>query len=331
MSETLALSDVVFDRDIYPRAEWSQATVNRYAEALNAGDVFPPIELEAGTNRLLGGMHRLQAHKQALRTEISVVWTTIPDGIPAKLYTASLSTKHGDRMSGDDLRAVAREVCEANPEFDMKVIAKFCNVTRQTVSKWVGNIIEHRRAVRKLCAMILARAGWSQRQIADLLGVSQKQVSDDVNADIYTHLTEELLREAVAALPDSVDAEAICEELRQEQIFATWSDDERELLRELRTGETIVVSLRGEHNNLIEWADSAGLYMRIDRRTDWGNPFEMGKDGDRDTVIANYENHYLPHKPSLLGALGDLRGMALGCWCAPEPCHGDVLAKLAGQ
>jgi hypothetical protein len=55
----------------------------------------------------------------------------------------------------------------------------------------------------------------------------------------------------------------------------------------------------------------------------------MGPDGDRDTVIRNYADHYLPHKPSLLAKLPELRGKALGCWCAPEPCHGDVLKARA--
>lgn len=325
----VSVGEVVFDQAIYPRVEWSQATVNRYAEALNAGDVFPPIVLEADTNRLLDGMHRLQAHKQALRDEIAVVWQEIPDGVPAKLFAASLSAKHGDRIKGEELRAIAREIAEVNPEYDLKTIAQYSGVTRQTVSKWVGDIIEHRRTVRQIVALLLSRAGWSQRQIADQLDVTQKTVSNDVNADILTHLTEELLREAAAGLPQSVDVESIVEELRQERIFASWSEEERDLLKRLRAGETVVATLRGPHNNLIEWSDAAGLYMRIDRRTEWGNPFEMPADGDRDTVIANYAEHYLPYKPSLLSKVDTLRGKVLGCWCAPEPCHGDVLKARA--
>lgn len=327
----LQINEIVFDQAIYPRTEWSQATVNRYAEAINAGDEFPPIVLEADTNRLLDGMHRWQAHKQALKDTIRVVWQTIPDGVPPKLFAASLSAKHGDRIKGEELKAIAREIAEANPDYDLKTIAKYCGVTRQTVSKWVGDIVEHRREVRRIKALLLSRAGWSTRQIADQLGISTGSAFSDVNADISEHLDEALLREAAAGVPDSVDVEAIVEEIRQEQIFATWSDEERDLLKRLREGETVVVSLRGQHNSLIEWADAAGLYMRIDRRSEWGNPFELPADGDRDTVIANYAEHYLPHKPSLLERLPELRGKALGCWCAPEPCHGDVLKEKAEQ
>jgi len=119
-------------------------------------------------------------------------------------------------------------------------------------------------------------------------------------------------------------------EPREDYEADPWSDDERDLLKRLRDGETVIVSMRQDaHPNLINWAANAGLYVRIDRRSDWGNPFEMPGDGDRDTVIAHYAAYYLPWKPSLLARLGELRGKALGCWCAPEPCHGDVLKARA--
>jgi DNA-binding MarR family transcriptional regulator len=337
------VSEVVYDPTIYPRVEWSQATVNRYAEALNAGDEFPPIVLEPDTNRLLDGMHRWQAHKQALRDEIRVVWQEVPEGVPAKLFAASLSAKHGDRIKGDELKTIAREIAEGNPDYDLKTIAKYSGVTRQTVSKWVGDIVEHRRMVRKVRALLLSRAGWSNVQIGEFLGVTEGTVRSDVKDDISTSLGEELIREAIDGLTEFFDStcevpeelldrlEAAAEEIRQERIFASWSDDERDLLKQLRSGETVVVTLRGPHNNLIAWADAAGLYVRIDRRGPWGNPFELPGDGTREQVIANYENHYLPYKPSLLDQLHELKGKALGCWCAPEACHGDILKNGADE
>lgn len=62
----------------------------------------------------------------------------------------------------------------------------------------------------------------------------------------------------------------------------------------------------------------------------WANPFRIGRDGDRDAVIAKYEA-WIATRPELLGALPELRGKTLGCWCAPETCHGDVLARLAEE
>lgn len=66
----------------------------------------------------------------------------------------------------------------------------------------------------------------------------------------------------------------------------------------------------------------------IGRPSKWGNPFQIGKDGDRETVIRKYRE-WVVTQPHLMAALPELRGKVLGCWCAPQACHGDVLVELA--
>jgi len=68
----------------------------------------------------------------------------------------------------------------------------------------------------------------------------------------------------------------------------------------------------------------------IGRGSKWGNPFKIGPDGDRAEVIEKYLA-YLGTRSDLLDAIGELRDKALGCWCAPKACHGDVLAELVAQ
>lgn len=68
----------------------------------------------------------------------------------------------------------------------------------------------------------------------------------------------------------------------------------------------------------------------IGRPSKWGNPFEIGKDGNRDEVIAKYRE-WVQHQPALMAALPELKGKKLACWCAPKACHGDVLSELAEQ
>ena len=60
----------------------------------------------------------------------------------------------------------------------------------------------------------------------------------------------------------------------------------------------------------------------------WGNPYVIGRDGIREEAIAKYRR-YLEGSPELMARLPELSGKILGCWCAPQPCHGDVLAELA--
>lgn len=68
----------------------------------------------------------------------------------------------------------------------------------------------------------------------------------------------------------------------------------------------------------------------IGRPGKWGSPFVIGRDGTRAEVIEKYRE-YIQGRPDLLDNLGELRGKVLGCWCAPAPCHGDVLAELANK
>ena len=59
----------------------------------------------------------------------------------------------------------------------------------------------------------------------------------------------------------------------------------------------------------------------------WGNPFAIGKDGNREEVIEKY-NDWILTNHELMKKLPELKGKTLGCWCAPRACHGDVLIGL---
>ena len=59
----------------------------------------------------------------------------------------------------------------------------------------------------------------------------------------------------------------------------------------------------------------------------WANPFKIADWGSRETVVKLYKQ-YLLEDEELLNSLGDLKGKNLGCWCAPNLCHGDILHHL---
>lgn len=68
----------------------------------------------------------------------------------------------------------------------------------------------------------------------------------------------------------------------------------------------------------------------IGRPSKWGNPFEIGKDGDREEVIKKYREWILTQE-DLLNQLYVLKGKILGCWCYPLKCHGDILIELINE
>lgn len=83
--------------------------------------------------------------------------------------------------------------------------------------------------------------------------------------------------------------------------------------------------------NLVVHCKRQPYDVYIGRPSKWGNPYVLGEDGTRDDVIRRYEE-WLRVTPGLLSAIKrELRGKVLGCWCSPQACHGDVLARLANE
>lgn len=61
----------------------------------------------------------------------------------------------------------------------------------------------------------------------------------------------------------------------------------------------------------------------------WGNPFLIGRDGTRQEVIEKYRV-WLLSQPQLVEQVKFLlKGKNLMCFCAPLPCHGDILLEIA--
>ena len=106
--------------------------------------------------------------------------------------------------------------------------------------------------------------------------------------------------------------------------------DQLERIANLESGKTVILNMNKDFH-LLKYATDKGLYVRCDRFSEWGNPFILGSDGDRDEVCDNYEKRYLPFKPSLLSKIETLRGKALGCHCYPERCHCETLKALADE
>ena len=68
----------------------------------------------------------------------------------------------------------------------------------------------------------------------------------------------------------------------------------------------------------------------VGRPSKWGNPFKIGEHGTREQVIEAYRLWILRGNP-LKDKLSELKGKDLVCWCAPRPCHADVLLELANR
>ena len=74
------------------------------------------------------------------------------------------------------------------------------------------------------------------------------------------------------------------------------------------------------HNKHHNTAPNDAIY--IGRGSPWGNPYVIGRDGDRNEVCDKFEKNVLPHLD-----LTKLIGRDLVCFCKPARCHGDAILK----
>jgi len=110
------------------------------------------------------------------------------------------------------------------------------------------------------------------------------------------------------------------------------SADELDRQEQAEAGRCVVANMHdGCDVALLMWAQSSDRFVRIDRRSEWGNPFEMPDDGERAEVVGKFSKFYLPYKDGLLTRMSSLRGKVLGCWCHPEECHGHVIAEIVNR
>ena len=62
----------------------------------------------------------------------------------------------------------------------------------------------------------------------------------------------------------------------------------------------------------------------------WRNPVSIEAVNGKVKAINLYKRH-IQRNTELLDSINELKGKKLGCWCAPLPCHGEILHLLVGN
>jgi hypothetical protein len=116
-------------------------------------------------------------------------------------------------------------------------------------------------------------------------------------------------------------------EASRRPVTAEWLPDELARKAAVEAGGSVVANATRDRH-LIAWADREGKAVAIDRSSEWGNPFVLGKDGDRDAACSFFETQWMPIAGRFSKAAAALTGKVLVCHCYPERCHGEALIKL---
>jgi hypothetical protein len=68
----------------------------------------------------------------------------------------------------------------------------------------------------------------------------------------------------------------------------------------------------------------------IGRPSIFGNPFSIGKDGNRAVVIKKYKAYFktrIAKDSHFKQEVLKLKDKTLGCYCKPQVCHGDIIKE----
>jgi hypothetical protein len=248
VARQISISKVIKDQSIFPRGHVDQEAVMRYRDAYELGEELPALILEKGTDRLLDGWHRMAALEELQADKVAAEYHLVPEGVPALLYAAGLSSRHGVILSNREKSQIAVQVYGADDTTPFDLIAHQLAVHPNTVRNWVGEIIKARQAsderridVRRGAVALLLPAGWTQQAVADLFGVDHKTIGSDykvVDAPKDRLVTDPAYAaDVLAALPAA--------ELEQAQArIAEWATAEQDLINKRRQAAQITKAWR---------------------------------------------------------------------------------------
>jgi hypothetical protein len=103
----------------------------------------------------------------------------------------------------------------------------------------------------------------------------------------------------------------------------------------MSSNETAVVHCRRDEHDIYIGRGGDGDELNhmnntpVGERGWLGNPYIEGEDGTRREVVRKFGldfYHRIGTDEEFRDAVAALQGQRLGCWCDPEPCHGEIIA-----
>lgn len=137
MSDKIRLEDIVVDPTIQVR-EVESHTVSKYAAAKRAGEVFPPLVIEKGSNRLVCGNHRYYADKIVFEPsdEVACEFREFKDEAEIIRVAARDNATHGRPLDTWDCKRITLRLQRYGDSAES--VAEILGVPVSKVQTWAG-------------------------------------------------------------------------------------------------------------------------------------------------------------------------------------------------
>jgi len=101
MIKKISAAKLVWDTSLYPRHDVSEVHVCQLADALKAGESFPPILIDSKTLRIIDGVHRWKACIKHFGDATSIECETEKFGSEQEMFLRAIeaNTAHGLRLT----------------------------------------------------------------------------------------------------------------------------------------------------------------------------------------------------------------------------------------
>ncbi len=171
--DKVATSDIIFDESIYPREKIDHKRVSIFAENLRENVKFDPIVVQIhprkkGKYRILDGVHRWNAHKEAGLTDIQVIIIDL-EGMEPLLYAAKMAIGP-KQLTENETRSTARRAFQNNPRLTSSEIGRLIGRSRQAIDNYIADLRAVRQIKLDLKIWQMNRLGIPQERIARRLG-----------------------------------------------------------------------------------------------------------------------------------------------------------------
>lgn len=194
-----------------------KAMVDRYAEQMKAGAIFPAIVVN-DRHELVDGNTRWMAAQRNKRETVAAYVCSDLSALQARSLSVELNQSHGLSMTEEEIQAFVISAVEEGQVLDAKAYSRMTGVKASTLSRWVAAKHFDMRAVRD--GISTERVGGlsgsvrAALQVAKLRAVFLEVTGLAIEARVPAAQLKSIITEANAA-PSEADALAVIARARE--------------------------------------------------------------------------------------------------------------------